>query len=79
MNANADLKIRANTRYAFSAIALMLLAFLVFVVVTLVPFGLNGMQKLSVIRFALYALVLFAVLGGFFSVRVAALRKKAGK
>lgn len=57
----------ANTRYAFASIAVMLL-----------PLGLVAGTQVSLIRLSLYAIVLFAVLGGIFSVRVAYLRKKNG-
>ena len=56
----------------------MLSAFLLFVAVMLLPLGLTADTQVSLIRFALYAIVLFAVLGGIFSVRVAYLRKKNG-
>ena len=68
----------ANPRYAFASIAAMLAAFLLFVAVMLLPLGLTADTQVSLIRFSLYAIVLFAVLGGIFSVRVAYLRKKNG-
>lgn len=68
----------ANTRYVFASIAAMLAAFLLFVAVMLLPLGLTADTQVSLIRFSLYAIVLFAVLGGIFSVRVAYLRKKNG-
>ena len=68
----------ANTRYTFASIAAMLAAFLLFVAVMLLPLGLTADTQVSLIRFSLYAIVLFAVLGGIFSVRVAYLRKKNG-
>ena len=68
----------ANTRYAFASIAAMLATFLLFVAVMLLPLGLTADTQVSLIRFSLYAIVLFAVLGGIFSVRVAYLRKKNG-
>ena len=67
-----------TTRYAFASIAAMLAAFLLFVAVMLLPLGLTADTQVSLIRFSLYAIVLFAVLGGIFSVRVAYLRKKNG-
>ena len=67
-----------NTRYAFASIVAMLAAFLLFVAVMLLPLGLTADTQVSLIRFSLYAIVLFAVLGGIFSVRVAYLRKKNG-
>lgn len=72
-------KIRANTRYAFVSIALMMLTFLVFVLVMLVPLGLSGMQQAQVVRMALYVLLAFALAGAAFSMRVAWLRKRRGK
>ncbi|MDO5640228.1 MAG: cytochrome b6 [Neisseria sp.] len=75
----ANDKIRAATRNAFVCIALMMLAFLVFVLVMLVPFGLSGAHQVQVVRAALYVLLAFAVLGGGFSLRVAWLRKRAGR
>ncbi|HHX2497316.1 TPA: cytochrome b6 [Neisseria subflava] len=68
----------ANTRYAFTSIAAMLAAFLLFVAVMLLPLGLTADTQVDLIQFSLYAIVLFAVLGGIFSVRVAYLRKKNG-
>ena len=68
----------ANTRYAFTSIAAMLVAFLLFVAVMLLPLGLTADTQVILIRFSLYAIVLFAVLGGIFSVRVSYLRKKNG-
>ncbi len=68
----------ANTHYAFASIAAMLAAFLLFVAVMLLPLGLTADTQVSLIRLSLYAIVLFAVLGGIFSVRVAYLRKKNG-
>ena len=68
----------ANTRHAFASIVAMLAAFLLFVAVMLLPLGLTADTRVSLIRFSLYAIVLFAVLGGIFSVRVAYLRKKNG-
>ena len=68
----------ANTRYAFASIAAMLAAFLLFVTVMLLPLGLTADTQVGLIRFSLYAIVLFAVLGGIFSVCVAYLRKKNG-
>ena len=65
-----------NTRFA--SIAAMLAAFLLFVAVMLLPLGLTADTQVGLIRFSLYAIVLFAVLGGIFSVRVAYLRKKNG-
>ena len=56
----------------------MLAAFLLFVAVMLLPLGLTADTQVSLIRFSLYTIVLFAVLGGIFSVRVAYLRKKNG-
>ena len=68
----------ANARYAFASIAAMLAAFLLFVAVMLLPLGLAAGTQVSLIRLSLYAIVLFAVLGGIFSVRVVYLRKKNG-
>lgn len=76
---NAKQHIAANTRYAFACIALMLLAFLLFAAVMITPLGLLPNQQLIAMRIALYGVLLFAVLGGAFSVRVAFLRKKYGK
>ncbi|QEY23197.1 cytochrome b6 [Neisseria animalis] len=72
-------KVKANTYYAFACIGLMLSAFLVFAAVSIIPFGITAAQQLAVIRISLYALVLFAVLGGAFSLRVAILRKQFEK
>ena len=72
-------KIRANTRYAFICIALMMLTFLVFVLVMVAPLDLSGMQQAQTVRMVLYVLLGFALLGAVFSVRVAWLRKRCGK
>ena len=56
----------ANTRYTFASIAAMLAAFLLFVAVMLLPLGLTAGTQVSLIRLSLYAIVLFAVLGGIF-------------
>lgn len=72
-------KIQANTRYAFVCIALMMLMFLVFVVLMLAPLGLSMTHHITAVRVSLYALVLFAVLGGIFSIRVAILRKNSAE
>lgn len=72
-------KIQANTRYAFVCIALMMLTFLVFVVLMVAPLGLSMNHQIMAMRVSLYALVLFAVLGGIFSIRVAMLRKNSMK
>lgn len=72
-------KIQANTRYAFACMALMLLAFLVFALMMLVPLGLSMNHHILAIRISLYAVVLFAILSGMFSIRVALLRKNSGK
>ncbi len=74
-----NVQIKANTRYAFACIGLMLFSFAVFAFVSVVPAGLSGAARITVIRVSLYALLAFAVLGGIFSIRVAVLRKKAGK
>ena len=72
-------KFRANTRYAFVCIALMMLMFVVFVLVMVAPLGLSVMQQAQTVRVALYVLLAFALLGAVFSVRVAWLRKRRGK
>ena len=72
-------KIQANTRYAFVCIALMMLMFLVFVVLMLAPLGLSMNHHVTAIHVSLYALALFAVLGGIFSIRVAILRKNSAE
>ncbi|ASK26463.1 cytochrome b6 [Neisseria chenwenguii] len=76
---NADLQIRAHTRYAFAAIVLMLLAFASFVALKLLPLGLSPKVQKTAVETSLYALVLFTVAGGAFSMRVAVLRKRLGK
>ena len=77
MSANA--KIKFATRMAFVFIALMMLAFVLFVLVMmLLPWGLSGAQQVWAVRIILYVLVAFALLGGAFSVRVAWLRKRLG-
>lgn len=74
-----DPKIQSATRYAFAFIGLMLLAFLMFVLISVVPLGLNMGQQIAAVRASLYALIVFAILGGAFSIRVAMLRKNSGK
>lgn len=72
-------KIRENTKYAFICIALMILAFLIFVMVMSLPIGLSESIQQMVVQISLYGILLFAVLGGVFSIRVAKLRKDKGK
>ena len=72
-------KIRRETRYAFACIGMMALSFAAFAAFMLLPLGLKPSVQITGIRLSLYALLLFVLLGGVFSVRVAALRKKSGK
>ncbi|STZ75793.1 cytochrome b6 [Bergeriella denitrificans] len=76
---NPHQKIQAATRYAFTCIGLMLLAFLVYVLASIVPLGLTAAQQLALIRLSLYAVAVLAVAGGAFSLRVAVLRKHLEK
>ncbi|EGV35553.1 hypothetical protein [Neisseria weaveri] len=69
-------KIRKHTRYAYLCIALMLLAFAVFIALSLWPSENGAASRLLFARMVLYVLLFFAVLGGIFSVRVAWLRKQ---
>ena len=64
-------KIAAHTRYAFICIGLMMLSFLF-------DLGLDMSMRIALIRFSLILILLFAFLGGVFSIRVAVLRKKMG-
>ena len=64
---------------AVACIGLMLSWFAVFAFGSVLSAGLSGAARITVIRVSLYALLAFAVLGGIFSIRVAVLRKKAGK
>lgn len=74
-----NVKIKFSTRCAFASIGLMLLSFAVFAFASVTPAGLSPDDRLAVIRISLYALLAFALLGGIFSIRVAVLRKRAGK
>lgn len=76
---NGREKIRSATRMAFLCIAAMMLAFMLVVLFMLLPMGMNGMQQLWAVRLSLYALLVFAFLGGAASIRVAWLRKKVGR
>ena len=77
MSVNA--KIKFATRMAFVFIALMMLAFVLFVLVMMLRGGVSGAQQMWAVRIILYVLVAFALLGGAFSVRVAWLRKRLGQ
>ncbi|UOO80936.1 cytochrome b6 [Uruburuella testudinis] len=77
MNTNAE--IRRATRLAFIFIALMMLAFVLFVLVMVLPLGLDAVQQLWAVRMILYTLLALALAGAAFSVRVARLRKRGGK
>ncbi|HFC8542270.1 hypothetical protein [Neisseria weaveri] len=54
----------------------MLLAFAVFIALSLWPSDNGAASRLLFARMVLYVLLFFAVLGGIFSVRVAWLRKQ---
>lgn len=70
-------KIAAHTRYAFICIGLlMMLSFLIYVVLAVFDLGLDMSMRIELTRFALILILLFAFLGGVFSIRVAVLRKK---
>ncbi len=70
-------KIAAHTRYAFICIGLlMMLSFLIYVVLAVFDLGLDMSMRIALIRFSLILILLFAFLGGVFSIRVAVLRKK---
>jgi len=59
----------------------MVSAFLIFAGLMMLPLGLNGqtrIKRINLIRLSLYSILLFAVAGGVFSIRVAWLRKKSG-
>lgn len=71
-------KIAAHTRYAFICIGLMMLSFLIYVVLAVFDLGLDMSMRIELTRFALILILLFAFLGGVFSIRVAVLRKKMG-
>ena len=71
-------KIAAHTRYAFICIGLMMLSFLIYVVLAVFDLGLDMSMRIALIRFSLILILLFAFLGGVFSIRVAVLRKKMG-
>ena len=71
-------KIAAHTRYAFICIGLMMLSFLIYVVMAVFDLGLDMSMRIALIRFSLILILLFAFLGGVFSIRVAVLRKKMG-
>ena len=71
-------KIAAHTRYAFICIGLMMLSFLIYVVLAVFDLGLDMSMRIALIRFSLILILLFAFMGGVFSIRVAVLRKKMG-
>ena len=71
-------KISAHTRYAFICIGLMMLSFLIYVVLAVFDLGLDMSMRIELTRFALILILLFAFLGGVFSIWVAVLRKKMG-
>ncbi len=71
-------KIAAHTRYAFICIGLMMLSFLIYVVLAMFDLGLDMSMRIELTRFALILILLFAFLGGVFSIWVAVLRKKMG-
>lgn len=71
-------KIAAHTRYAFICIGLMMLSFLIYVVLAVFDLGLDMSMRIALIRFSLILILLFAFLGGVFSIWVAVLRKKMG-
>ena len=71
-------KIAAHTRYAFICIGLMMLSFLIYVVLAMFDLGLDMSMRIELTRFALILILLFAFLGGVFSIWVEVLRKKMG-
>ncbi len=71
-------KIAAHTRYAFICIGLMMLSFLIYVVLAVFDLGLDMSMRIELTRFALILILLFAFLGGVFSIWVTVLRKKMG-
>ena len=71
-------KIAAHTLYAFICIGLMMLSFLIYVVLAVVELGLDMAMRIALTRSALILILLFAFLGGVFSIWVAVLRKKMG-
>ena len=71
-------KIAAHTRYAFICIGLMMLSFLIYVVLAMFDLGLDMSMRIELTRFALILILLFAFLGGVFSIWVTVLRKKMG-
>ncbi|WP_448981730.1 cytochrome b6 [Neisseria sicca] len=56
----------------------MMLSFLIYVVLAVFDLGLDMSMRIELTRFALILILLFAFLGGVFSIRVAVLRKKMG-
>ncbi len=54
----------------------MMLSFLIYVVLAVFDLGLDMSMRIALIRFSLILILLFAFLGGVFSIRVAVLRKK---
>ncbi|MBF1292454.1 MAG: cytochrome b6, partial [Neisseria sicca] len=64
-------KIAAHTRYAFICIGLlMMLSFLIYVVLAVFDLGLDMSMRIELTRFALILILLFAFLGGVFSIWV---------
>ena len=55
-----------------------MLSFLIYVALAVFDLGLDMPMRIALNRFSLFLILLFAFLGGVFSIRVAVLRKKMG-
>lgn len=79
MKSELNTAIRKQTRYAFAAIGLMLLVFLLIIILSTVPLGIPLPTLNTVVIALIYLLGGLAAIGAFFSMRVAQLRKQLNK
>lgn len=79
MKSELNTAIRKQTRYAFAAIGLMLLVFLLIIILSTVPLGIPLPTLNTVVIALIYLLGGLAAIGAFFSMRVTHLRKQLNK
>ena len=79
MKSDLNTAIRKQTRYAFAAIGLMLLVFLLIIILSTVPLGIPLPTLNTVVIALIYLLGGLAAIGAFFSMRVTHLRKQLNK
>ena len=79
MKSDLNTAIRKQTCYAFAAIGLMLLVFLLIIVLSTVPLGIPLSTLNTVVIALIYLLGGLAAVGAFFSMRVTHLRKQLNK